>query len=142
MATMTAYQSLLLDFTPRPISSEREYRRVLRYIERHMEPHPPKAKGELLELLSTLVAQYESTRFPSPEVSVADLLEHLIEARGETRADLARATGIPRATITNVIRGRRGLSKANALALGEYFGLHPATFLVGAESARKTLRVN
>jgi HTH-type transcriptional regulator/antitoxin HigA len=131
---MTTYQSLLLDFTPRPISTEREYQRVLKYIAEHVQPHPPRAEAELLELLSTLVVQYESQKYPSPEVSAGDMLAHLIDARGVSRAEVASESGIPRSTITNVINGRRGLSKANAKVLAQYFGVHPATFLVAAET--------
>ena len=47
--SMTAYQTLLLDFTPRPIRTVREYRRALAFVEQHMQPHPPKAEAELLE---------------------------------------------------------------------------------------------
>src|SRR5438128_2712574 len=101
----STYEALLLEAKPRPIRSEREYRRVLRYIEGHMEPHPSKAKGELLELLSGLVVQYESQTYPAPDVSPRDMLAHLIEARQVTRAEVARRTGIPRATITNILNG-------------------------------------
>lgn len=127
--SMTAYQSLLLEFTPRPIRSEREYRRALSFVENHMEPHPPKAAGELLELLSTLIADYEAKRFTFAEVPPGEMLAHLIEARGITKAEVARATGIPRATITSAIAGQRGISKANAVALGAYFHVSPAVFL-------------
>ncbi|MBI3466959.1 MAG: helix-turn-helix domain-containing protein [Planctomycetes bacterium] len=129
MATLTDYQSLLLDFTPRPITSEREYRRVLRYIERHMEPHPPKSTAMLLDLLATLVADYEERNCPLPELSPGDLLAFLIEQRGITRAELARQVGIPRQRITNAINGARPLSKGNAIKLAEFFKLQPAAFL-------------
>ena len=127
--SMTAYQSLLLDFTPRPIHGEREYRRALAFIEKHMTPHPPKAEGELLELLSTLVAEYESRQFPVPDASPGEMLAHLIESRGVTKAEVGRATGIPRATITSAIAGQRGISKASAVALANYFHVSPAIFL-------------
>ncbi len=126
---MTAYQSLLLDFTPRPIRTQREYRRALAFIEKHMQPRPPKPEADLLELLSTLVVDYESNAYPDAKVSPGEMLTHLIDARGVTKAELARDTGIARATITNVIHGERGISKANAVALADYFHVNPALFL-------------
>jgi HTH-type transcriptional regulator/antitoxin HigA len=126
---MTTYQSLLLDFTPRPIRTAREYRRALSFIEQHMRPHPPKAESELLELLSTLVMDYESRTFPAGDVSAGEMLAHLIDARGVTKAEVARVTGIPRATITSAISGHRGISKAVAVALANYFHVSPAVFL-------------
>ena len=129
MATMTEYQSLLLDFTPRPINSEREYQRALKYIEQNMEPHPPKAKAILLNLLATLVADYEEKRFPLPDLAAGDLLKFLIEQREITRAELARQTGVPRQKITNAINGTGRLSKGNAIKLAEFFKLRPSAFL-------------
>ncbi len=123
------YEALLLDAKPRPIRNEREYRRVLRYVEKHMEPRPSRAKGDLLELLSTLIAQYESQAYPAPSVSPREMLAHLIEARQLTRAEVARATSIPRSTITNILNGTRGISKANALRLADFFHVARTAFL-------------
>jgi HTH-type transcriptional regulator / antitoxin HigA len=125
----TTYEALLLEAKPRPIRNNREYRRVVRYIEKNMEPHPSRAKGDLLELLSTLVAQYESQIYPAASVSPREMLAHLIEARQLTRADVARATNIPRATITNILNGARGISKANALRLADFFHVARTAFL-------------
>ncbi len=125
----TTYEALLLDAKPRPIRTDREYRRVMRYIEKNMEPRPSRAKGDLLELLSTLVAQYESHVYPADPVSPREMLAHLIEARQLTRAEVARATNIPRATITNILNGARGISKANALRLADFFHVARMAFL-------------
>ncbi len=127
--TLTAYQLLLLDFTPRPIRSAREHRRALSFIERPMQPQPPKPEAELLELLSTLVADFESRTYPEAQVSPGEMLAHLIAARGVTKAEVARSTGIPRATITSAVAGNRGISKANAVKLASYFRVGPAVFL-------------
>jgi HTH-type transcriptional regulator/antitoxin HigA len=126
---LTTYQSLLVDFTPRPIHSLREYKRVLEYIEENMEPHPPKDKALLLDLLSTLVADYEEHRYPIPDLTPAELLKFLINERGITRAELARRTGIPRQKITNAINGSGALSKGNAIKLAEFFKLRPSAFI-------------
>ena len=131
--SMTEYQTLLLDFTPRPIRTEREYRRALAFVEKNLQPRPPKAEAELLELLSTLIVEYESRTYPNPDVSPGQMLSHLIEARGVTKAETARATGIPRATITSAIAGNRGISKANAVALASFFHVSPAVFLPSLE---------
>ena len=129
MATMTEYQSLLLDFTPRPIDSEREYQRALKYIDRNMEPQLPKAKALLLDLLATLVADYEEKHFPLPDMAPGELLQFLIEERRMTQAELARQTGIPRQKISNAINGTGPLSKGNAIKLAEFFKLRPSAFV-------------
>ena len=91
MSTITEYQSLLLDFVPRPIRTEGEYRRTMRQIDRLMKTEKlSRAEGQLLELLATLAEQYESNEYPTPKVSQAELLSHLIDARGLTQAEVAR----------------------------------------------------
>jgi HTH-type transcriptional regulator / antitoxin HigA len=128
---MTDYQALLVEYTPRPITSAREYRRALKYMETHMEPRPPKAQGMLLDLIATLIADYEEREghFEVPDAPPGELLAYLIEQRGITRAELARRTGIPRQKITNAIHGTRPLSKGHAIKLAEFFQLRPATFV-------------
>ncbi|NLY01118.1 MAG: helix-turn-helix transcriptional regulator [Rhodopirellula sp.] len=130
--SMTAYQELLVDYTPRPVRTEREYRRTMRLIERLMKkPGLSRAESELLELLATLAEQYESIEYPTPQASQADLLAHLIDARGITQAELARQTGVPRSVITNVLKGRRKISQANIARLAAYFHVSPAEFIEG-----------
>jgi antitoxin component HigA of HigAB toxin-antitoxin module len=129
MATMTEYQSLLMDFTPRPIVNEREYRRALRYLEHKMEPRPTKAKAMLLDLLATLVSDYEEKRFPAPDMRPGKLLQLLLDQRGMTRAELGRQADVPRQKITNLINGSTHLSKGNAIKLAGIFKLQPSAFI-------------
>ncbi len=130
MATATEeYRALVNDFLPQPIRGEREYRRALKYIEKHIQPKLPKAQGMFLELLATLVAQYEAKTYPAPDAPPGDVLAHLIEARRVTKAEVAQATRIPRQTITNAVDGDRGISKANAVKLARYFHVSPGLFL-------------
>jgi len=134
MSTITAYQTLLLDFTPRPIRNDREYKRAMRHIAQLMKkPKLSGAESELLELLATLAEQYESIEHPTPKASQPDLLAHLIDARGVSQAEVARMCGIPRSVITNVLGGRRKISQANIVKLARYFHVAPAEFLEDAE---------
>lgn len=130
MSTMTAYQELLVDFTPRPVRNEREYRRAMRQIDGLMRKRRlSRAESQLLELLATLVEQYESIEQPVPQVPQPALLAHLIEARGVSQAELARQSGVPRSVISNVLKGRRKLSQANIARLAEYFHVPAGAFL-------------
>jgi HTH-type transcriptional regulator/antitoxin HigA len=127
-AALTEYQSLLVEVAPRPIRSEREHRRALGQIERLMTPEPNRQRSEMIDLLATLIEQYESARHPTPTRSPRDLLSHLLENHGLTRAELARQTGIPRSAITNILAGRRGISKQNARRLATYFKVDVGAF--------------
>lgn len=91
-----------------------------------------RAQEDLLELLSALVGHYEERRFPAPDVTPGEVLAHLIEVRGVTRAEVARATGIPRQTITNIVTGARGISAANRSKLAAYFHVSSHVFTTGS----------
>ncbi len=132
MATMTAYETLLQDYRPRPIRSKAVYSQALRQVEQLMSrPNLGRAESEMVELLSLLIEQYESREHPTPTSTPTELLEHLIEARGVTQAQLARDAGLPRSVITNVLAGRRSISKANAIKLARYFGVSVSLFVEG-----------
>jgi antitoxin component HigA of HigAB toxin-antitoxin module len=91
-----------------------------------------RAQEDLLELLSSLVGHYEERCFPAPDVPPGLVLAHLIDVRGVSRADLARATGIPRQTITNILTGARGIRAANRAKLAAYFQVSPHLFSADA----------
>ena len=129
---LTAYDSLLLKYKPRPIRNDREHRRALKQVEKLIGEHgptPPRAEGELIAVLSTLIESYEIEVTPRRKPTPAETLEHLIESKEVARAEVARATGIPRSTITNVLNGRRQISKENVTRLANYFHVDPSVFL-------------
>ena len=126
-AAASSHEDLLLRYKPRPIRTEAQRRRAQGALEALMVSNPTRAASELIEVLSTLIEQFEAHEGPI-EVPPQELLEHLREARGVSRAELSAATGIPRPTITNVLSGKRELSKANIRALSAYFGVSPAAF--------------
>jgi len=96
-------------------------------------PELPQAESELLEILSLLVAQYESIECPIRDASPAEMLAFLIDARGVSNAAVARATGIPRSVITDILAGRRNISTANVAKLAKYFHVSPAVFIAEPE---------
>jgi hypothetical protein len=70
---------LLLDYLPRPVRTQREYEQVCRQIAKLMSAGPelPQAESELLEILSLLVAQYESTEHSIRDASPSEMLAFL-----------------------------------------------------------------
>lgn len=129
---LSTYDSLLLKYKPRPIRNDREHHRALRQVEeliRQHGPNPSRAEGELIAVLSTLIESYEVDRIPRRKPTPAEMLAHLIDAKEVTKAGVARATGIPRSTITNVLSGRRQISKENVTKLAAYFHVDPSVFL-------------
>ena len=133
---LSTYDSLLLEYKPRPIRNDRQHRRALRQVEELIQqngPKPSRAEGELIAVLSTLIESYEVDRIPRQKPTPAEILAHLIDAKQVTKAEVARIAKIPRSTITNVVSGRRQISKENVAKLAAYFHVDPSVFLPEAD---------
>lgn len=95
---------------------------------------PKLSKGEIeyVDALSDLVLIYENAHHAIEAPSDADLLHHLLEARGITPADLHRETGVPNSTISAILAGKRGFAKETIGKLAAFFkvdkGLFAANF--------------
>jgi transcriptional regulator with XRE-family HTH domain len=57
------------------------------------------------------------------------MLRHLIEAKGATQAEAARATGIAESTISAVLAGNRRLNREHIEKLARYFHVGGQAFL-------------
>lgn len=127
----TAYQTLLQEFVPRPIASASAHRRTLKQIDGLIrKARRTRAEDDLLELLATLVEQYEIRQgYTVPDVSPRDRLAGLMEARQLTQAELSRNARVPRTTINEILAGRRGISKVNAVRLAKFFGVPTEEFI-------------
>lgn len=129
MATVS-YLELLRQAQPQIIDDERSHKRALRTVEKLMKKRRLTApERKLLELLAKLVDDYEEIIYPTPDVSPANMLAHLIEAKETTQAELSRQTGVPRSTISEALKGKRSISVENAFRLAEYFHVEPSLFL-------------
>lgn len=74
-----------------------------------------------LDALSDLVAAYEDLHYSIPPASDADMLRHLMEAKGVTQVELHRGTGIPKSTISEVLAGKKPFSKTLIRTLADFF---------------------
>jgi HTH-type transcriptional regulator/antitoxin HigA len=129
MATAT-YRELLAQCQPRPIRSAREHTRALALVERLVDkPRKTAAERQMIELLATLVDQYEESAWPTPQATPGEILKFLLDERQLSQSELARQLDIAQSTIANVIAGRRQLSKANVLALSKFFGVSATLFM-------------
>ncbi len=86
------------------------------------------ARGELkvgeemyLDALSDLVAAYEDEHDPIEPASDADMLRHLMEAKGVTQAQLSRDTMVPKSTISEILAGKKHLSRQMIRKFADYF---------------------
>jgi HTH-type transcriptional regulator/antitoxin HigA len=76
-----------------------------------------------LDALSDLVAAYEDEHHPIEPASDAEMLRHLMEAKGVTQAQLSRDTTIPKSTISEVLAGKKPLTRRMIRKLADYFNV-------------------
>jgi HTH-type transcriptional regulator/antitoxin HigA len=122
------YERLLKAIQPRPIHSKKEHAYYLGEIanlmvkdERKLSP----PERDMLELLVELVREYERAAFPSKKGTPAEMLEFLMEENELKAADLP----LPASRVSEILTGKRDISKAQALALAEFFQVSPALFI-------------
>lgn len=82
-----------------------------------------------LEALSDLVHLYERERHPIPPLAPHELLAHLLEERGLSQAELVRRTGIAKATVSDLVSGKRAFTVEQMHRVAEVFGVSATVFL-------------
>jgi len=125
------YRTLSNELPPKVIQTEAEYERVLTRIEQLMlKSRRNKAESAYLDTWVQLVEYYESQLYKTPDVPPAQLLAHLIEVSGKTKAAIAAAARIHPGTISDIVNGKRSISKDAAAKLAEYFQVDISLFLI------------
>ncbi len=117
-----SYLELVLAFPLASIKSEAHLDEAQKVMDRLL------AKGELddgeemyLDALSDLVATYEDEHQAIEPASDADMLRHLLEAKGVTQAQLSRDTAITKSTISEVLAGKKRFSRQMIRKFAAYF---------------------
>ena len=117
----SVYAKLLAKSLPRPIRSEAERRRLTASLLALDERDDLSPEEEALaEVLTLLIEDYEEKYHPLPRVSPNASLSALMEERGLKHKDIWPVLGNKGAT-TEVLSGRRSISKAQAKRLAEFF---------------------
>src|ERR1700719_5266777 len=92
-----------------------------------------------LEAQARLIAAYEEQKWPRRPPSVADLIRHLIDQHGLTRADLVPILGTP-SRVSEVLRGKKGLSMAMVQRLRARFHAPADLLIPPRKQARRTTK--
>ncbi len=124
------YGSLLEKYQPKAITSEAEYQRSLMVIDNLMAKGDELSPEEstLLETLAILVEAYEEVEFPIPISSPLNVLRHLMEVRSLKQSDLVKVIG-SKGVVSEIVNGKRSISKSQARELGNFFNVSPALFI-------------
>jgi HTH-type transcriptional regulator / antitoxin HigA len=124
------YASLLGEVQPKVIESEEENEFFLAEVEKLM------ALGEdltaeqlqLMHLLVSLIEQFEDQHYQLHPATPHEVLSELILQRGLKQKDLVPLFG-SQGIASEVLNGKRSISKSQAKTLGDFFHVSPALFL-------------
>ncbi|NDJ19194.1 helix-turn-helix domain-containing protein [Myxacorys almedinensis] len=124
-----AYRNLLTEVTPKVIETEEEYDQALAIAERlfFAKNHTPEERA-LLKLVVTLIEVYETETYPMDKPAPHEILQHILESSGTRQADLVGIVGSS-GVVSEIVNGKRSISKAQAKALGEFFHISPSLFI-------------
>jgi len=115
-----------------PIRNDRAYSRMNSLMEVILEKvgdDEDHELADLLDIVSTLVAQYEDTHHPElPPVEPREVLRFFMEQHELRQSELAKELG-SQSVVSEILAGRRELNTRQVRALAKKFGVSPAVFI-------------
>jgi HTH-type transcriptional regulator / antitoxin HigA len=124
------YSSLLNATLPKVIKTEEEYSRVLKLIEPlHFKKILTLEEDELYDLLAVLIDNYEDKHFAVPEAAPHEVLQHILESSGLRQTDLVALGLGSSGVVSEIVNGKRAISKAQAKILADRFKVSPSLFI-------------
>ena len=124
------YGKLLARSLPHVIKSDEENDRMLAELEQLDTLGRPLTNEEeyLSELITLLVRQYEDSKYPLGHAEPLEALTILLEDRGLRQRDLIAIFGSS-SVASDVLNGKRSISKAHARQLSEFFRVPVGLFI-------------
>lgn len=124
------YGRLLAKALPVKIDTEEENKRLLVQAEKLMVKGERRSLEEdvLLDLLFHLIQDFEQRFYHPGEATPHEVLRELMAANGVKQSDLWKLFG-SKGVASEVVNGKRGISKSQAKALAEYFHVSPEVFI-------------
>jgi len=113
------------------IATEAEYDQTIAEINRLLRKGKAKLspeKDRILDLLSTLAENWEEVHHPIPKAPRYRILKHYMQVRGLRQIDLEPILGL-RGVTSEIVNGKRAITKEQAKRLGTFFGVSPAVFI-------------
>jgi HTH-type transcriptional regulator / antitoxin HigA len=116
------YGKLLARTLPAIIETEAENEHFLAEIEKLIDKEDKRSPEEdkLLDLMTTLVEDFEEKNYPIPDGPPHEALQELMRSRGLKQRDLLDIFGSD-GIASEVVNGKRNISRTHAKSLAEYF---------------------
>lgn len=124
----SAYGELLAQHQPKAIETEAENEAAILLAESLENRQRTPEENTLLELLIILIERFEETSYPLPDATSDKILLHLMEARNMKQEELVGVIG-SRGVVSEIVNGKRSISKAQAKTLGQLFHVSPSLFI-------------
>ena len=122
------YGDLLAQHQPKAIETEAENEAAILLAESLEHRQRTPEENALLELLIILIEKFEETSYPLPNLESDRMLLHLMEARNMKQEELVGVIG-SRGVVSEIVNGKRSISKAQAKVLGELFHVSSSLFI-------------
>ena len=124
------YARVLAKVLPRVIATDEEHERMLAEVETLMDKGKRRTREEdaALELMVRLIKDYEEEQHPLPDPSPHEMLRYLMEQRSLKQAGLLPIFK-SRGYVSDVINGKRAVSKAHARQLAGFFKVSADLFI-------------
>jgi HTH-type transcriptional regulator/antitoxin HigA len=124
------YLDLVRAFPLHPLQDDADLDRAIAVIDSLIDRKTlSRDEEDYLDVLGDLVHKYETKAHPIVPASDADLLRHLLEARGIAQTDVVAGTGIAESTVSEILAGKRGFNRRHIAALAKFFRISPAVFI-------------
>jgi HTH-type transcriptional regulator / antitoxin HigA len=124
-----SYRNLLAEVVPVVIETEEEYDRILKLVEElTFKKNRTTEEKALHKLLVILIEAYETEHYPMEQSVPHEILQHIMEASGTRQTDLVGIIGSS-GVVSEVVNGKRSISKAQAKVLSEYFNVSLSLFI-------------
>jgi HTH-type transcriptional regulator/antitoxin HigA len=127
------YGQLLTDILPSAITNDKELDRLTAEVDRLITKDIKQGslspeEDKLLELLSVLIEQYEGEHYSIEDAPPHEVLKFLMEQNDLKQSDLLHIFGSS-GIASEVVNGKRGISKAQAKALAKHFNVSVEVFI-------------
>ncbi|AVQ70509.1 hypothetical protein MTo_04136 [Microcystis aeruginosa NIES-1211] len=123
------YLELLKQYPPRPIHNEEDLEMMQEVINRLLDkPQLTVEEREYLNLLGSLIYEYEENQEPIPDIYGLELLKFILEERNLQKQDLLSIFE-SKSTLDDILDGQQELTPIYIQKLANFLNISPDLFL-------------
>ena len=127
-AVAMEYGHLLSETQPEVIQGEAENQKYIEKLEQLTgQAKVTPAEEKLIALLTVLIEEFENKHYPVPESGPLDIVRHLMDVHELRQKDLTDIFGTE-SIVSDVLNGKRDLTKEHIRRLSSRFHVSPAVF--------------